>query len=257
MQITLENHPELREATGEFAEGIKQKLSGYLEALKPSYRPAATFGQFVAVGQKETPKDAAINVSQLKDLIKAVVSAKPFQMSFTVPEQIELNFAAPQLHPFTYTHSVEIKGISRAVAVTRPLSFVMSFPEYPFSRLVELAQMKNPPADELKAFVLHYTVLHYLINRSNPVIAIFDALRFPITTERFPEFGALPIMMITPPATTVRPPDSVIANSVRQSGINAIAEVVDIAAWNEIQDPLLAQFRAAFGDIAVSSEIAA
>jgi hypothetical protein len=242
MQITLENYPDLREATREFSGQIRRQISSFLDTMKYNYRPAATFGQFVTVGQKETPKDASANLAQLKAHIKDVVSVKPFTMNYAVPEILEFNFGTPRLWQYSYAYTIETKSGLKVVTVSKPLAFVLSFPDHPFSRLAELVQMRDPSSDEMKAFILHYSVLNFLITRSKPVMELFEALRFRISTERFPEFGALPITIVSPPAGTVRLPDSIIAHSIRQSGVDAVEEVLDVDAWNNLRDPLLDQF---------------
>ena len=142
----------------------------------------------------------------------------------------------------------------KVVTVLRPLSFVLGFPDFPFSRLTELVRGKNPPAAEMNAFALHLTALNFLLTRAKPVVSLFEDLRFRIVTERVPEFGALPLTVVMPPATTVRPPDPLIAGIIRQSGVNAVEEVIDVDAWNELQDPFLTKFREVVQEFAADSE---
>jgi len=63
-------------------------------------------------------------------------------------------------------------------------------------------------------------------------------LRFKVTTEHLPEFGKLPLVMISAPLSTVRPPDRIIVESTEISGTTQFEEVVDSGAIENIEDPV-------------------
>jgi len=257
MQISMENQPDLRELTRSFADQIKPKIDLALNATKHLYRPAAMLGKFVTGNQKDAPKNVEKNIEQFKLAFKDATSAKPFGISLPLNDTIDLEFAAFELQSLSYTHAVPTKTGDKVVTVMQPLKFVLSPRDILFPRLFEIARMKTPPIDELKAALLHYTAINFLLLRNETVLALFEALRYPISTTRCPELGALPITVISAPAGTVRPPDNVIAQTIHYSGSTVIEELVDIDAWSNLRDPMLAEFRGLAGDLVDHTNLAA
>ena len=67
---------------------------------------------------------------------------------------------------------------------------------------------------------------------------IFDALHFPITTAKSPQFGDLPITRIGVPIATTRPADSMVIESAELTGMDAFEEVVKVEDIGRLGDPL-------------------
>jgi len=257
MQITLDTFPDLRDATRALAASVSATITSYLEMTKPHYRPPAVFGTFVAAGQKDSPRDAKANFEQFKEAVTQAVSVVPLTRKLTVPDGVEISFGTPTLESLVYTAMIETKSGPKAVSVSKPLLLVISEPAYPFKRLMELAQMKNPPADEFNAYVIHYTAVNFLLMRAKSVIEFSSAIGFPIATIRLPEFGALPITVVGPKAGTVRPPDSVIAQVIRNSGSDSIEEIFDAESWKSVPNPMLELFHSMTAGLLENTSIAA
>ncbi len=81
-------------------------------------------------------------------------------------------------------------------------------------------------------------MMHIVLSKQAGVSQILDGLRFPLSSGRLPEFGELPIIYISSPASTVRPPDEVIVESTEISGRDVFEEIVDIDAFLNLRDPL-------------------
>ena len=68
-------------------------------------------------------------------------------------------------------------------------------------------------------------------------VLVFEALRFPVVTEKLPGLGELPVTCISSSVRTVRPPDDVLIESTEISGLNAFEEVVNAEDIVKMQDP--------------------
>ena len=80
--------------------------------------------------------------------------------------------------------------------------------------------------------------MHAVASKQTGVIQILDALHFPISSERSPTFGDLPVTYISSSISTIRPPDDVIIESTEISAMNAFEEVINLDDIVKMRDPL-------------------
>jgi hypothetical protein len=114
---------------------------------------------------------------------------------------------------------------------------VLTYTDYPPTRLQELLDNKARDASAVQRFVVSYLVLH-LAMQDPPLIQIFESLHFPITTTKMPQFGELPVTRIGLPVTTTRPADAVVIESAELTGMDAFEEVVNVEDLKKLGDPL-------------------
>ena len=67
---------------------------------------------------------------------------------------------------------------------------------------------------------------------------MLDALHFPVTTSKSPEFGNVPITRIGVGISTSRPSDAVLVESAELTGMDAFEEVVNVEDLSALRDPL-------------------
>jgi hypothetical protein len=119
--------------------------------------------------------------------------------------------------------------------------------------LKELLGERNPPANAVREFVLHYLVIHVVVSRQIGVTQILEALHFPVRSERWPDLGGLPITCISSSVSTVRPADDVIIESTEVSGTPAFEEIVHLDSIakmpNLLKDQLTGLVRGHSGDL--------
>jgi hypothetical protein len=241
--INLENYADLRDISRQFCGTLQGRAAGHLETVRVLFRPGAVFGPFLAGSHKDAPRDAATSMAQFRSFFAEVAAAKPFSLDASVPEPFETVFGTPALHPYTYSHEVTTRTGPRTVQVTSPLEWVLGFPEYPFPKLRELVLAPKRDADELKAIAIPYAALHFVVMRNPQVLALFEALRFPITSEKLPGFGSFSVLVMRAPAGTVRPPDDVVAQVIKYAGADVVEEVLDYEQWSNLRDPYAELFR--------------
>ena len=84
-------------------------------------------------------------------------------------------------------------------------------------------------------------MMHIVVSKQVGVSEILKALHFPLSTERSPEFGELPVTYISSAVSTIRPPDEVIVESTEVSGMGAFEEIVQLEDVEKLRDPLKEQ----------------
>jgi len=67
---------------------------------------------------------------------------------------------------------------------------------------------------------------------------VFEALHFPLTTSKSPQFGELPITRIGIGISTTRPPDALMIQSAELTGMDAFEEVVKVEEIVALADPM-------------------
>jgi hypothetical protein len=236
--VTLQNYPDLRDLTRVMSEDLQARINGYIEMVSANFRPATVFGS--STGAR--PAGSAEALAQFTASFKEIAGANPLNVETTLPEVLDFNFAKPSISVFTYQHSITTPTGAKRLTVTAPFRFILTFPDFPFAELRTLVATHGSK-EKLHSFVLHYAVLNFVILRNKRLVRLFEDLRFPLRSERFEEFGALPITTISAPAGTVRPPDELITQINRLSGADTAEELADVEAWGKLPDPLEDRFR--------------
>jgi len=67
---------------------------------------------------------------------------------------------------------------------------------------------------------------------------VFEALHFPLTTAKVPQFGELPITRIGISIATTRPSDQLVIESAELTGMDVFEEVVKVEDIARLEDPL-------------------
>ncbi len=230
----------LRKITRAISDTLRGQIREYLGTLNTLLRPRAVFGD-----SGHGTATGAFN--DLVALYQTVAAAKPFLLTQEVTRPVELASTTLELLPVEYSYQVE----GKTVEVTSPLKWVVTYSGYAPARLKELIAAKAPQEKELFQFAVQYAAVSILFGPRGGVPKILEALRFPLTVGKVPEFGELPITTISAPVSTVRPPDSVVIESTEFSGKNVFEEVVSPDEIPRLHDPLkdrLSEILQSFGE---------
>ncbi len=228
----------LRKLTRAIADAVRTQMSEYLDTLTPLLRPQVVLGDYVQGGQKESTRRADKAFKELQALYEAVAATKPFNLPRELNPPLSFSSLGLEITPLDYVHVVPSGADSRKIMLRCPLTWVLTYSGFAPSRLPELLNTKLRPGDGLQQFVLSYLLMHVAITNLPGVMKIFDALHFPVTTTRLPEFGSLPFTRIGIRVSTRRPPDAVILESAELTGMDAFEEVVNVEEISRLSDPL-------------------
>ena len=217
----------LRKITRAISDTLRGQIREHLGTLNTLLRPRAVFGE-----SGHGTATGAFN--DLVALYQTIAAAKPFLLTQEITRPVEMASTSLELLPVEYTHRAE----GKTVVVTSPLKWVVTYSGFSPARLKELIGAKTPSERELFQFAVQYAAVSILFGPRGGVPKILEALRFPLTVGKLPEFGELPVTTISAPISTVRPPDSVVIESTEFSGKNVFEEVVNLDEIPALRDPL-------------------
>jgi hypothetical protein len=228
----------LRKLTRAITDVVRVQMTEHLKTLTPLWRPQAVLGEYVQGGQKEATRKADRVFKDLQTLYEAVAPTKPFFLQRELNTPLDFPRVGLEITPLDYVHVAQAGSTSRNIKVRCPLTWILTYTDFPPTRLQELLDNKGRDAAEVQRFVLSYLVLHLVTKHDAALMQIFEALHFPITTTKSPQFGELPITRIGIPIATTRPADAVVIESAELTGMDAFEEVVSVDDLKRLGDPL-------------------
>jgi hypothetical protein len=227
----------LRKLTRAIAESLRSELKDHLSTVTLLLRPRTVLGDFVEGSTRGEVKGSDVAFRDLRSRYEAVAGGRPFGLSKELNPPIEILSSGIELVPLEYPHVAKSGSESKTVTVTQPLKWILTYSGLAPTRLRELMSAKIPDAAQVKDVILHALVLDAVLTRQPGLLAVFEALRFPIVTEKLPGLGEVPVTCISSSVRTVRPPDDVLIESTEISGLNAFEEVVNARDIEEMKDP--------------------
>src|SRR5262245_5353060 len=228
----------LRKLTRAITDVVRVQMTEYLKTLTPLMRPQVVLGEYIHGGQKEPTRKADKAFKDLQSLYETVAASKPFHLPRELNPPLDFPRVGLEIAPLDYIHVIQSGAEGRRIKVRCPLTWVLTYTDFPPNRLQELLETKGRDAGEVQRFVISYLVLHLLRTSEPGLTQIFDALHFPITTAKLPQFGDLPITQIGVPIATTRPSDEVVIESAELTGMDAFEEVVKVEDIARLGDPL-------------------
>jgi len=226
---------ELRKLTTALAGFFSRQLQEHLASLAPLLQPRTLLGDLIRF-EKCSVKDQDVALQQLAKLYEplARISALSIQNELKTP--LDVYTTALDIVPATYSYTPE--GSNTEITIVTPLKWVLTYKDQRPQRLRELiASHARSGGGDLQSCVLHYLVMHMLVQRRPGVAPILEALRFPVSSAPNAEFAGLPFSYVSAPLSTVRASDSVIMQSTQLSGTNTFEEVVDLDDVGRLSDP--------------------
>jgi len=228
----------LRKLTRAITDAVRVQMTEYLKTLTPLLRPKAVLGDYVQGGPKEPSRKSDKAFGNLQALYDSVAVARPFNLPRELSPPLSFSSAGLEITPLDYYHLAQSGADTRRIKVRSPLTWVLTYTDFPPTRLQELLDTKARSIEELQRFVLNYLVMHIATTSEPGLMQVFEALHFPLTTSKSPQFGDLPITQIGIGIPTTRPSDAVMIESAELTGMDAFEEVVKVEEIATLSDPL-------------------
>jgi hypothetical protein len=228
----------LRKLTRAITDVVRVQMTEYLRTLTPLLRPKAILGEYIQGGQKEPTRKADKAFKDLQALYEVVAGTKPFNLPRDLTPPLSFPALGLEITPVDYVHPAQAGAETRKIKVRCPLTWVLTYSDFPPNRLQELLQTKARSVDEVQRFVLSYLIVHLVTTNEPGLMQVFDALHFPLTTTKWREFGELPVTQIGVGISTFRPSDAVILESAELTGMDAFEEIVNVEEIGRLRDPL-------------------
>jgi hypothetical protein len=227
----------LRKLTRAITDAVRVQMTEYLKTLTPLLRPKALLGEYVQGGVREPSRKADKAFADLQALYEKVAVAKPYGLPRDLSAPLTLTTVGLEITPLDYYHVAQSGADTRRIKVRCPLTWVLTYTDFPPTRLQDLLETKARSIEELQRFVLNYLVLHLVTTSEPGLVRLFEALHFPVTTTTSREFGELPITRIGIGISTTRPSDALVIESAELTGMDAFEEVVNVEDIAKLPDP--------------------
>ena len=232
----------LRKLTTAISRYFERHLNEHLTNLTPLLDPKSLLGGHIRGVTTRSVKNADQAFQEIRKLYQPIATAKPFSLPADLSSPVDVFGVTPAITTADYEYELQSNGESKNIKVTRPLRWVLTYKGLEPGRLRDLiATQSSGHTTDLTVCVLHYLAMHLIQKKRTGAAPILSALRFPPKSVEVPEFGGLPLVYISCPISTTRPPDQVILESTEISGTNAFEEVVDLGDIRSMQDPLKAE----------------
>ena len=236
--LTLPELPEVRRRTEGIAQLLHGQLTQHLDVLWPLLAPERLLGK-IAAGKADAP-GAEVALAELQRKYKEFVP-KPFELPSELDAQwLTLIGNKLKLHPWDYVHQAESPGGPKAITMTSPVRWVLSYgSNYTVSQAKAVLSGKEARRVEyVRQFVVNALVMNQVIAKNPGIVQLFADLRYEIRTDFSPDLGRLPLVTITSCLPSFRPADDLIIAATGFSGVPAFIELLDLDAVRNIADPL-------------------
>jgi len=236
--LTFQELPELRRKTEVISKFLQDQVLTHLETLRPMLSPERLFGRYAGSKEDVAPADRAL--AQLQRNYKPF-SAPPFDLPSELDHYwLTLVGGRVTLYPWEYTYQAGPAGESKAISMTSPLRWVVSFSSaYTLSQVRQtLAGKGERRPEHIRQFVVNALVTQLIITHAPGLAPLFTDLRYQLQTDYAPDLPKLPLTTITSGVPSFRPGDDLILAATNFSGVPAFIELLDVGALPELKDPL-------------------
>jgi len=245
--LNIEQLLRLHTLTKEVSKVCQKQLRGYLDTMALLFRPRRTFGDAMEGAERESVGGSERTVAELRDLYRKV-ALRPFDLRPELSLPIESISTQMQLNEWEYTHQTKTEQGFRAIKVTSPLTWVISYSStysLPMLRQV-LAGKEERDSEAVRAYVLRACIMHFHLARFSNIAELLAALRYRVEVRHAPETGDLPLVTVSAPFATIRPPDSLVTIASGLAGGASFSEVLDVSTVHNLRDPLREQLAGIF-----------
>ena len=229
----------LHTLTKEVSRHCLKQLGGHIDTLAPLFRPRRFLGDLMEGAGREPLVGGEKNFADLGELYKSV-AWRPFDLRPELSAPLESVSTQLQLYEWEYLHEVHTDSGWRAIQVTAPLTWVLCYSsQYSLNMLRQvLAGQQERDAESVRAFVLRACLMHMLFVKLPALSDLLAGLRYHVEVRRSAQLGELPLVTISAPLSTLRPPDEVVARASGLAGGASFTEVIDLGAFDTLRDPL-------------------
>src|SRR5262245_43652182 len=137
----------LRKLTRAITDVVRVQMTEYLNTLTPLLRPQALLGEYIHGGQKEQARKADKAFKDLQAMYEAVAPAKPFHLQRELNTPLDFPRVGLEITPLDYVHVIQSGAETRRIKVRCPLTWVLTYTDFPPNRLQELLDAKGRDAD--------------------------------------------------------------------------------------------------------------
>jgi hypothetical protein len=237
--LDIEQLLRLHALTKDVAKLCHKQLRGYLDTMAPLFRPRRMLGDAIEGSERDSAAGSDRTAGELRELYRRI-AARPFDLRPELTFPLESVSTQIQLYEWEYLHQTKTDRGWRSIKVTSPLTWVVAYSStYSLSMLRQvLAGQEERNQKSVYAFVLRSCLMYLHFTKFAAMAELLAGLRYRIEGRRSPELGDLPLVTVSAPFATIRPPDNLVSVASGLAGGTSFAEVLDMASVRNLQDPL-------------------
>jgi hypothetical protein len=230
---------QLRSATQALSQSLLAHVRGHFEALAPLFRPRRFLGEYMEGPGKEAVPGVERNLKELQELYRKV-AIKPFDLRPDLSTPLDSVPTQFRFYEWQYVYAMQNEQGWQSINVTTPLTAVVAY-DSPYSlttlRDVLSGNAQRDP-EAVRAFVVRACIMHELFRKFPSITELLSALRYRVEIRKMPAFGELPLVTISAPFRTFRPPDNLVALAAGMAGGQSFAEILDLDSVRALADPV-------------------
>jgi hypothetical protein len=237
--LKIEQLLHLHTLTKEVSKFCQKQLRGYLDTMALLFRPRRILGDAMEGAERESVGGSDRTLTELRELYRKV-ALRPFDLRPELSIPLESVSTQTQLHEWEYLHETKTERGWRIIKVTAPLTWVIAYSSpYSLSMVRQvIAGQEERDADSLRAFVLRACLMHLQFAKFPAIADLLAGLRYRVEVRRSAELDELPLVTVSAPFSTVRPPDNLVTMASGLAGGASFAEVLDLGELRKVRDPL-------------------
>jgi hypothetical protein len=245
--LKVEQLLHLHRLTKDVSTFCRGQLKSYLDAMAPLFRPRRLLGEFIEGHGRETALGAEKNLASLSESYRAV-AGRPFDLRKELTTPLESLGTQIQIYEWESMLEVRTERERRALTVVSPLTWVLAYPStYSLSMLRQvIAGKQERDQESVRAFVLRACIMNLLFLKLPALSSLFEGLRYRLEVRKSPQLGELPLVTISAPVLTMRPPDDLLLVATGLSGGSVFEEILDIESARSLRDPFREQLSGIF-----------
>ena len=245
--LNVEQLLQLHTLTKEVARICQKQLRSYLDTMALLFRPRRILGDAIEGAERESVGGVERNVAELRDLYRKV-ALRPFDLRPELSLPLESVSTQMQLYDWEYMHQIKTDRGWRSIKVTSPLTWVVVYSSnYSLAMFRQvLAGDEERDSEAVRAFVLRACLMSLHFTKFPAIAELLAGLRYRVEVRQTPETGDLPLVTLSAPFSTMRPPDTLVSVASGLAGGTSFSEVLDLASVKSLQDPLREQVAAVF-----------
>src|SRR5260370_22580362 len=243
--LNVEQLLHLHTLTKDVAKVCQKQLRAYLDTLAVVVRSRRIVGEGGEGAERETVGGSERTLAELRDLYRKV-AVRPFDLRPELTVPLESVSTQMQLYEWEYQHQIKTDRGWRNIKVTSPLTWVVAYSStysLPMLRQV-LAGQEERDAEAVRAFVLRSSLMHLHFTKFPAIPELLAGLRYRVEVRQAPETGDLPLVTISAPFSTIRPPDSLVTVATALAGATSCSAALDLTPVQTLKDPLREQIAA-------------
>ena len=245
--LNVEQLLHLHTLTKDLSKFCQKQLRGYLDTMALLFRPRRILGDAMEGAERESGVASERTVAELRELYRGV-AVRPFDLRPELPLPLESVATQMHLHEWEYLHNTKTDRGWRAIKVASPLTWVVAYSStYSLSMMRQvLAGQEERSSEAVRAFVLRACLMHLQFMKFPAIAELLAGLRYRVEVRRSPEMGDLPLVTVSAPFSTIRPPDNLVTIASGLAGGASFSEVLDLETVRDLQDPLRQEIAAMF-----------